>query len=969
MALSPRTKLGPYEILSVTGSGGMGVVYKARDTRLDRIVALKVLPDALVRDPARRQRLEQEARAVSSLSHPHICMLHDVGHQEGIDYLVMEYLEGETLAVRLQQGPLPLDQALRHAVEIAGALDAAHRRGLVHRDLKPGNIMLTPVGAKLLDFGLAKVVHDAPAETAEPDATAAPTATHKPTTRTGVIMGTPAYMSPEQATGKPVDARSDIFSFGLILYEMLTGQRAFGGDSEAQALAAMLRDTPPPVRRVRAEIPRDVEQVVQRCLPKDSASRYPDASALLEDLRACEARRLAGSVPRKGVMHWWVILPVSAVVLAAVAFSTWTWRRTTGERRARQTLPEIARLVESEKSVAAFRLARQVEPLLRGDPEFHKLWNDFVVPLSLRSDPAGAEVQFKAYDQPGSEWNSLGVTPLENVRAPFGQLRWKLSLDGYEPVELAANPGKLPASVKLVPRGQAPPGMVRVPGGHYGYRATRAIELADYWLDRFEVTNREFKEFVDKGGYRERAYWKHPFSRAGRTLSFDEAMALFRDATGRPGPSTWELGTYPEGQADFPVSGVSWYEASAYSEFAGKKLPTFYHWFRAAGADDNFSGILPLSNFGGKGPARVGSTEGLSPWGSRDMAGNVKEWVWNAAGSRRYSLGGAWSDPTYLFTGPDAVDPFDRSPIQGFRCARYDAPPSAEALGSIEKVFRDYSKLMPVGDAVFAAYRSLHTYDPQPLDAHTEGPKEESEYWREEHVSYAAAYGGERVPATLFLPKNAAPPYQSVLYFPPGSALRLHSIRDAGTRQFAFLVRSGRAVLFPGYKGTYQRRLPPGAGGANASRDLTIQWSKDIGRSLDYLESRPDIDKTRLAFYGLSMGAVMGPIAGAIEPRLRTLVLVGGGLSNEEEPPEADPFNFAPHVRIPVLMINGSHDFLFPPETSQTPMFRLFQTPANAKRHYVFDGGHVPPRMQEVARETLDWLDQYLGPVRPTGAR
>ncbi|HEU5181047.1 MAG TPA: protein kinase [Candidatus Polarisedimenticolia bacterium] len=969
MALSPRTKLGPYEILSVAGSGGMGVVYKARDTRLDRIVALKVLPEALVRDPARRQRLEQEARAVSSLSHPHICTLHDVGHQEGIDYLVMEYLEGETLAARLHQGPLPLDQALRHAMEIAGALDAAHRRGLVHRDLKPGNIMLTPVGAKLLDFGLAKAVQDVPAETTEQDATAAPTATRKPATRSGVIMGTPAYMSPEQATGKPVDARSDIFSFGLILYEMLTGQRAFGGDSEAQALAAMLRDTPPPVRRLRAEIPADVERVIQRCLPKDPASRYPDASALLADLRACEARRLAGSVPRRGMLRWVVILPVAAVVLAAVAFSIWTWQRAARERQARQALPEIARLVESEQAVGAFRLALQVEPLLRNDPEFDKLWRNVAVPLSLSSDPPGVEVQFKAYDQPGSEWNRLGITPLENVRVPVGQLRWKLARDGYETVELAANPGRLPPSVKLVPLGQAPPGMVRVPGGVYGYRATRPIELADFWLDRFEVTNREFKVFVDRGGYRERAYWKQPFSKDGRTLTFDEAMSLFRDATGRPGPSTWELGTYPEGQADFPVSGASWYEASAYAEFAGKTLPTFYHWFRAAGADDPFSGILPLSNFGGQGPAQAGSTEGLSPWGNRDMAGNVKEWVWNAAGSRRYSLGGAWSDPTYLFTGPDAVDPFDRSPVQGFRCARYDTPPAAETFGSIEKVFRDYSKLTPVGDAIFAAYRSLHTYDPQPLETRSESPTEESEYWREEHINYAAAYGGERVPATLFIPKNTAPPYQAVLYFPPGSALRLHSIRDAGTRQFAFLVRSGRAVLFPGYKGTYERRLPPGTGGANAERDLTIEWSKDIGRSLDYLESRPDIDKTRLAFYGLSMGAVMGPIVGAVEPRLRTLVLVGGGLSSGEEPPEVDPFNFAPHVRIPVLMINGSHDFLFPPETSQDPMFRLFQSPVNAKRHYVFDGGHVPPRMQEVARETLDWLDQYLGPVRLGGSQ
>jgi eukaryotic-like serine/threonine-protein kinase len=281
-------------------------------------------------------------------------------------------------------------------------------------------------------------------------------------------------------------------------------------------------------------------------------------------------------------------------------------------------------------------------------------------------------------------------------------------------------------------------------------------------------------------------------------------------------------------------------------------------------------------------------------------------------------------------------------------------------------VFRDYSKEAPVGDAVFAAYRSLHRYDPAPLDARTEAVENDSEHWREERVSYAAAYDGERIPATLFLPKNAIPPFQAVLYFPPGSALRLHSIRDAGTRQFAFLIRSGRAVLSPSYKGTYERRVPPGAEGPNAERDTTIQWSKDVGRSLDYLESRPDIDARHLAFYGLSMGAQFAPIAGAVEPRFRALVLVAGGLSSEEKPPEVDAFNFAPRVRTPILMINGSHDFIFPLETSQKPLFRLFATPGNAKRHYVFDGGHVPPRMQEVARETLDWLDRYLGPVGTT---
>jgi dienelactone hydrolase len=655
---------------------------------------------------------------------------------------------------------------------------------------------------------------------------------------------------------------------------------------------------------------------------------------------------------------------VALAVVAALAFSAWIWRRNARERWARRTaLPEIARLAGTDQLVPAFLLARRVEHQLRGDPEFERLWKNVSVPVSLRTEPAGAEVLYKNYAEPKAAWDLLGVTPLDRARTPVGQLRWKLVKSGFDPVELSGPGLSLPSTVKLVSQSQTPRGMVRIPGGPFRYQDTAGVDLEDYWLDRFEVTNREFKEFVDRGGYRKREYWKQPFVKKGRTLSFDEAMALLRDSTGRPGPSTWELGEYPEGQADFPVGGVSWYEASAYAEFAGRSLPTFHHWFHAAGADDPFSGILPLSNFGGEGPSPVGSHQGLSPWGTYDMAGNVREWVSNAAGPSRYTLGGAWSDPTYLFTGPDALDPFDRSPIQGFRCALYPAPPPAAAFGPIESVFRDYSKEKPVGDAIFAAYRSLHRYDPTPLDARAEAT-EDFEHWREERVSYAAAYGEERIPATLFLPKNAAPPYQAVLYFPPGSALRLHSIRDAGTRQFDFLIRSGRAVLFPGYKGTYERRVPPGAGGPNAGRDVAIQWSKDVGRSLDYLESRPDIDRRGFGFYGLSMGAQFGPIAAAVDPRLRVLVLVGGGLSTESKPPEIDCFNFAPHVRVPVLMINGNHDFIFPLETSQEPLFRLFQLPDSAKRHRVLEGGHVPSRSQDVARETLDWLDRHMGPVR-----
>ena len=234
MTLSAGTRLGPYEIVAPIGAGGMGEVYRARDTRLARDVAVKVLPAALSASAELRQRLDREAKTISQLSHAHICTLYDVGHQDGTDYLVMEYLEGETLADRLGKGAIPTDQALRIGIEILGALDAAHRQGIVHRDLKPGNVMLTKSGVKLLDFGLAKLAA-APPETAVSQATSLPTALQQsqPLTTRGTILGTFQYMAPEQLEGRDADGRSDIFAFGCVLYEMLTGKKAFTGASQA----------------------------------------------------------------------------------------------------------------------------------------------------------------------------------------------------------------------------------------------------------------------------------------------------------------------------------------------------------------------------------------------------------------------------------------------------------------------------------------------------------------------------------------------------------------------------------------------------------------------------------------------------------------------------------------------------------------------------------------------------------------
>src|SRR5215469_11433824 len=275
MNLVTGTRLGPYEVLSSLGAGGMGEVYCARDTRLDRTVAVKILPEGVSPNPERRQRFDREARTISSLSHPHICSLYDVGQQDGIDYLVMEYIEGESLADRLKMGPLTLNQALSYAIQIADALDKAHRAGIVHRDLKPANIMLTRSGAKLLDFGLAKLR----ANDHEGDLAGQSNLPTEPVgiTGEGTIVGTFQYMAPEQLEAGQVDARTDIFAFGAVLYEMITGRKAFTGRSRVSLIGAILKDEPPAISTIQPMSPPALDHVVKTCLAKEPEERWQTA--------------------------------------------------------------------------------------------------------------------------------------------------------------------------------------------------------------------------------------------------------------------------------------------------------------------------------------------------------------------------------------------------------------------------------------------------------------------------------------------------------------------------------------------------------------------------------------------------------------------------------------------------------------------------------------------------------------------
>ena len=726
--------LSHYSVTSKVGEGGMGVVYAATDIRLGRVVAIKVLPPAAIADEERRARFIREARAASALNHPNIVTIHDIDSVDGIHFMVMELVAGRPLSQVIPTGGLPVNTVLDYAAQIVSALKVAHSAGIVHRDIKPANIMVADDGrVKVLDFGLAKLA----AREARPEES---TVMVTDATAAGTVLGTVAYMSPEQARGLTADSRSDIFSFGAVLHEMLTGRRMIAGDSAFSTLATLLEGKYPQVGNIRPDVPADLARLVARTTDTDPAAR-PSADEIETAILALRPRMDRPSGSALTLLRRPIFLVPLVVLLVLSAAAGWSvWRSAARARWARNVaMPEIQRLSDREEYDAAYRLAQQALTVVPDDPHLRQMYFNSTVLATITSDPPDSSVEMKGYLTSNAPWYSLGRTPLTDVRIPFGMLRVRMSKDGYQSVEASLSGRRI--AVKLEPVGAAPPGMVRVVGGPVGVGATQ-MTLGDFWMDAREVTNKQFKAFVDAGGYRTRRFWQVPFVDNGKHLDWEQATARLRDATGRPGPAGWELGAYPDGQDDLPVGGVSWYEAAAYAVFAGKALPTIYDWSRAADFRI-FSDILAFSNFSGKGPVTVGSADGIGAFGTYDMAGNVKEWCWNESQGKRFILGGAWNEPSYRYTDLDGQQPLTRASTHGFRLVKYISPPLPAALASVERLSRDYSKEPPVSDQIFEVYRSLYRYDHGPLNSKVEAV-EELPTWRRETVTFDAAYGGER---------------------------------------------------------------------------------------------------------------------------------------------------------------------------------------------------------------------------------
>ncbi|MCJ7488161.1 MAG: protein kinase, partial [Candidatus Aminicenantes bacterium] len=732
---------GKYRLLEEIGHGGMGIVYKAEDMRLKRTVALKFLPPELSSNTEARERFLQEARAAAALSHPNICTIHEVDESEDKPFIAMEFVEGENLRERIKKGPLPIEEVLAITIEVAEGLEKAHQKGIVHRDIKSANIMVTESGqAKIMDFGLAKLQ----------GGTAF--------TKEGATLGTVAYMSPEQARGEKVDGRTDIWSLGVVLYEMLTNELPFKGERDVSILYSIVHEEPKALEDKRPPIHMELQRVIEKALAKNTDSRYQSATEILKDLRGYrDAQRMESAGVfnlhsfLKRLKRPTVAIPSAIALIAVAAVVAWLLHRQAKIRWAQETLlPQIEQSIMAEASgrdnlIDAYKLVQEAEKYISGNPKLSELTSKCAVTISVETDPPGAQVSIKKYSAPDSEWEFLGTSPIRNIRLPMGIFWWKLAKEGFETVHATAFTYKrdesrdyfnIPDNLRWVldKKGNLPSGMVRVAGG----QVQDIGRIDDFYIDRFEVTNKQFKEFVDQGGYQKREFWKNPFVKDGEALSWEEAMAGFVDQTGRSGPSTWQAGAFPQGHEDYPVSGVSWYEAAAFAEFAGKGLPTSHHWDIARGSltplyQSGFLSILyPLSNFQGEGTAQVGKYQGLTAFGAYDMAGNVREWCWNETTEGRLVRGGAWNDINYMFGNLSQAPPLDRSPKNGFRCVQYldrskipetaFAPIRFYASGLVANP----SQIKPVPDPVFRVYKDQFSYDRRDLNARVESTSEKA---------------------------------------------------------------------------------------------------------------------------------------------------------------------------------------------------------------------------------------------------
>ena len=981
-----------YRIVDKIGAGGMGEVYLAEDTELKRQVALKFLPPHLCQDENCRARFKREAQATAKLSHPNIITIHEVSEYQGRPFFAMEHIEGKSLRHLIKSQELDLDHVIKLSIQICDGLSKAHQAGITHRDIKPSNIVIDVEGRpKLLDFGLAAVKGA------------------KQLTKAGSTLGTIGYMSPEQVRGEAVDHRTDLFSLGTVLYELIAARRPFQRESDAATLHAITHETPQPLSRYRMDVPSELESIVSRALEKDREKRYQSANEVLQQLEELreqmtevEAKAVDLRVIQRILKKPRVAIPLTVILAFLAAAIFFIYQHRTNVQQARELLPQIEELAQVEKYFEAFELAVEAERHIKNDPKLDSLMPLISDRLSVITQPQGAHIYVKPFapsEEGKQQEHYVGITPISDLRIPRVDHKVRLEKEGFATVERLASSrltriegwafglsdNSIKIEVQLIEWEKIQENMVFVPRGDYelvgwGSPTTAEVQLDDYFIDKYEVSNKSYKAFIDSGAYLRKEYWAFSFINDGKELTWKEAMELLKDRTGLPGPRGWINQNFPEGQQHYPVTGITWYEAAAYAEFAEKSLPTIFQWEKAAraGRFTHVTGVIMpwglmnpkeivknRANFEGKGPFPVNDYEfGISPFGCYNMAGNVKEWCFNQSDDGFAVTGGSWEDPAYMFAWYGSTPGFHTSPSLGFRCVRCTSPEDS-ARGTMI-LDRETAVLShnPVDEETFQSFLSHYQYDRAPLNPEIM-EVEETPDWIKEKVSFSGV-NGDRIIAYVYLPKRMVKPYQCINFIPGGNVFFASPVDYNAEWLLAPHIKAGRAVLALVPKGAVERGRGPEHSEPELHtvgyREEIILYATEFSLGLDYLSTRGDIDMDKIAYVGISWGACDGPIFTSVEKRYRAAIFIGGGFGewDLQKLPEANPMNFAPFVACPVILLNGKYDEITAYITTGRALFDLLPEP---KKLALVEGGHCPPL--EVRVPVIEeWLDETLGPVK-----
>lgn len=986
--LRPSSQFGEFVVVREIGRGGMGVVFEAFQSSLNRKVALKVLSVGLGFSDSAIGRFRREAEAAGRLHHTNIVPIYTTGIQGHLPYYAMELIDGcsldQLIATEMSdvfgQGSEAYRRIALAFVDIADGLAHAHSQGVIHRDIKPSNLLVSKDGRIFInDFGLAQLMEEAGL------------------TMTGEQIGSPRYMSPEQVSPGvgTSDHRSDVYSLGISLYELLARRPAFDGDNRQQVLAQVLEKNPLQLRLVDRRIPVDLETICHKAIEKEAHHRYDSASSFAEDLRRFANHRpiLARRIgPIESSLRWCArnrsiaTLSASLISLILILIGTHAWQIWQQHQRFQIALQSIERL-RPRNEFEAIRQLYQLRSEFGSSEEVAQASSRIGRKITISSDRAPVEIFVRPIQESSSEWLALGTTPL-TTHLPDGHFHIKTTTKSQEFHYLLASASSTSSDWRiLIPETR---GMVRVSE----YQDSRVKIpwlrmqsfpcLGEFEIDRFEVTNREFKRFVDDGGYHTDDYWIETLG-----ADYRAKISEFMDEKHEhAGPRYWIDGTYLPGEEDLPVVGISWFEAMAYAKWAGKKLPTVFHWLRASDFNGDYDPIecTSVSNIGNRDVVpRVHrgqeATLSVGTFGAFDMAGNVREWCLNRHSEEKaLVIGGSWQDEATTMHEPVPLSPYDRRSDLGFRCARYTSEP--KLFQNVDPVWRSVESA-PRHTTTTDERQKLFGYDHAPWNTAFVGPRQlGSVTFRCFQIDTVNQFR-DRMTIYIALPNSSqfAPPFETVIV-----GRKVGKELDAKTYTFDFdyvheLLGRGRAVVFPVLYGSGERSSPtivthsPAPDQVDKYGECFIAATKDFLRCVDFVEQFEEatgemspFDCNRLGYCGFGWAANLAPIWLVADEtltgrrRFDAIVLCNAGIVQCHQPPEIDQLNYLSELSTPTLMINCHRIVWAPYEKAQKPMYDSLRLKEGREKRFLpfpqYTSRGLTP--SDYGLNANRWLDEHL---------